>query len=548
MATEMLPAHKATIRRHLEESSAIPIEQVHRELMEIFSRKGKYSLPQITAVTSWLRSGKLQDRKINEPDWVEDFGETSEDIDYNTPAKINSREWHFDKLIFEVTEEQRKKMKVLLMPGRNTFDYQQALKSGLDPANLVTYMRGDVPAANAEYVRNAREFGVIHRRIGDLDKNLKDEQQNIHAAYLDFFGQFCQSYVNAGYQIPLDPNHYPINVTMNVMEGREHGKTSMMYRSLDGLAKASLQANTIIGDSKFFGHLNQGMKDGAESDEETADVRERAIIQKFYGGIGVANTKNWIAGDAIRKLIETNGDCPDYEETSATERFIIMDRKMKQVISLFNDTSYQFREQGTNLDMTLLGMGVRMAMVNTAQIRKVHPTEHYVSPNGNRPFVSFAATLETHRDYYLQYEDAIRFFLEIALDVLPCIKANTDFGTFENAGSGTEKKLLFKRANGKIVAQANIDRLREASFGLAKYQNAAAILGITEEQWNEMQQKRYIAAHRDSVKREAERTLSAMPGIALLGRIGNRQAFGGQVGRNEPCPCGSGKKFKKCCH
>ena len=22
----------------------------------------------------------------------------------------------------------------------------------------------------------------------------------------------------------------------------------------------------------------------------------------------------------------------------------------------------------------------------------------------------------------------------------------------------------------------------------------------------------------------------------------------GRVGRNEPCPCGSGKKFKKCCY
>jgi uncharacterized protein YecA (UPF0149 family) len=26
-----------------------------------------------------------------------------------------------------------------------------------------------------------------------------------------------------------------------------------------------------------------------------------------------------------------------------------------------------------------------------------------------------------------------------------------------------------------------------------------------------------------------------------------RQLARGHVGRNEPCPCGSGKKFKKCC-
>lgn len=28
----------------------------------------------------------------------------------------------------------------------------------------------------------------------------------------------------------------------------------------------------------------------------------------------------------------------------------------------------------------------------------------------------------------------------------------------------------------------------------------------------------------------------------------SRQLSRGKVGRNEPCPCGSGKKFKKCCH
>ncbi len=26
-----------------------------------------------------------------------------------------------------------------------------------------------------------------------------------------------------------------------------------------------------------------------------------------------------------------------------------------------------------------------------------------------------------------------------------------------------------------------------------------------------------------------------------------RVEFGRKVGRNEPCPCGSGKKFKRCC-
>jgi preprotein translocase subunit SecA len=30
------------------------------------------------------------------------------------------------------------------------------------------------------------------------------------------------------------------------------------------------------------------------------------------------------------------------------------------------------------------------------------------------------------------------------------------------------------------------------------------------------------------------------------GSAGDASATGGKVGRNEPCPCGSGKKYKKC--
>jgi hypothetical protein len=40
-----------------------------------------------------------------------------------------------------------------------------------------------------------------------------------------------------------------------------------------------------------------------------------------------------------------------------------------------------------------------------------------------------------------------------------------------------------------------------------------------------------------------------MKKIALMSQIGqsdSRRARGGKVGRNDPCPCGSGKKYKKC--
>ncbi len=40
--------------------------------------------------------------------------------------------------------------------------------------------------------------------------------------------------------------------------------------------------------------------------------------------------------------------------------------------------------------------------------------------------------------------------------------------------------------------------------------------------------------------------LAATSGLAVAERDPNNPASWGRVGRNEPCPCGSGKKFKHC--
>jgi preprotein translocase subunit SecA len=32
-----------------------------------------------------------------------------------------------------------------------------------------------------------------------------------------------------------------------------------------------------------------------------------------------------------------------------------------------------------------------------------------------------------------------------------------------------------------------------------------------------------------------------------VSRVEPRTASGEKIGRNDPCPCGSGKKYKKCC-
>jgi uncharacterized protein YecA (UPF0149 family) len=44
----------------------------------------------------------------------------------------------------------------------------------------------------------------------------------------------------------------------------------------------------------------------------------------------------------------------------------------------------------------------------------------------------------------------------------------------------------------------------------------------------------------------ADEPLMAMP-EAEGGKVVTFRREGKKIGRNEPCPCGSGKKYKKCC-
>lgn len=41
--------------------------------------------------------------------------------------------------------------------------------------------------------------------------------------------------------------------------------------------------------------------------------------------------------------------------------------------------------------------------------------------------------------------------------------------------------------------------------------------------------------------------LSELPNLAEMLRGTAGRVTGAKTGRNDPCPCGSGKKFKKCC-
>jgi len=56
-------------------------------------------------------------------------------------------------------------------------------------------------------------------------------------------------------------------------------------------------------------------------------------------------------------------------------------------------------------------------------------------------------------------------------------------------------------------------------------------------------QEQVAAENNPRYRQHLESILNRLQPIKLT----PRQAWGGTVGRNEPCPCGSGNKFKKCC-
>ena len=55
--------------------------------------------------------------------------------------------------------------------------------------------------------------------------------------------------------------------------------------------------------------------------------------------------------------------------------------------------------------------------------------------------------------------------------------------------------------------------------------------------------------HVGIAKQEAPHRAPVAAGVAGGGGVSSQQSkvSGRKVGRNDPCPCGSGKKYKKCC-
>ncbi|MEM7204807.1 MAG: SEC-C metal-binding domain-containing protein [Planctomycetota bacterium] len=56
-----------------------------------------------------------------------------------------------------------------------------------------------------------------------------------------------------------------------------------------------------------------------------------------------------------------------------------------------------------------------------------------------------------------------------------------------------------------------------------------------------------LAAHTDAFRAAVAAGAAHRDGVAVTGPVETVRHRAAKVGRNDPCPCGSGRKFKKCC-
>ena len=94
------------------------------------------------------------------------------------------------------------------------------------------------------------------------------------------------------------------------------------------------------------------------------------------------------------------------------------------------------------------------------------------------------------------------------------------------------------KAEGFVLFETMLNSLRE---DVTQY--LARVRPLTEQEQQQMLQQ--VALQQQS-KRVADENGGAAPAPLLDGFVENDPATWGNPGRNDPCPCGSGKKFKHC--
>jgi hypothetical protein len=177
--------------------------------------------------------------------------------------------------------------------------------------------------------------------------------------------------------------------------------------------------------------------------------------------------------------------------------------------------------------------------------------KEYISPEKNRPFVSYFGVLETNRNNYAKHVEAMQFLFDVIHYVLPYYYADVSgklagklqkIGCMGTRGGGRKKEVFFSDGN-QVITCINLDKLREASFELL-------ISGSNPSNGGSLEESQQIIK---SAKKDFRIESDVEDLIALIDRSAPQnngrtiRRIAEKVGRNEPCPCGSGQKFKKCC-
>jgi preprotein translocase subunit SecA len=74
-----------------------------------------------------------------------------------------------------------------------------------------------------------------------------------------------------------------------------------------------------------------------------------------------------------------------------------------------------------------------------------------------------------------------------------------------------------------------------------------AVAAVEEERRRQTEAQKMYYQHEDPLAARDESMQDEIIDDAPTTRIETYRREGKKVGRNEPCPCGSGKKYKNCC-
>lgn len=536
--------HEATIKRHLEESLAtgVPLDEIHSELGEIFSEKGRYTQQEIIEVTSWLRSSVLGQTTATLDDWDEtdDAISQRENTNFDNPQKNECREWHMSNVVKHTNPRQRESMRFSILPGQNTYDFEAISKIGIPTRNLLTFILGNDPKAVAQYIRNCRLYGIKDRKVGTIADHLPSLEKPIDGLYWDFFSQICPAVVKDMWAVPLPENSSSIPVGVNLLKSRENSSIkNEMFETVVRKRRAStislMNSDPVDLMNVYYGKL----EDGFEENLEIGDIRDETAQPALFGRMGTSNTKNWVMESSAERLVnqvlELSNDERRYKDLDNAEKLIQFENCMTQVMYLCGHIAEQSGQDEHYFKfLPLLANSISLIMVNRPVIVSQEKPKEYQSGN-HQPFVSYFGVVKTQRNLYLKYVDVIDFLFKFVHEFLPPLFLYTSglvtgeqyMGESFIKGDGPKKEMCFMKHK-KIIASIKLDRLLEANSDLATAICSESVRAKLR------QNLKYIS-------RLEKGKQNLFPAVQPLRKLES------DVGRNAPCSCGSGKKFKKCC-